>query len=261
MDNCNPISTAIDSNQRLSKTMGPTTEKERQDMMAIPYQQAVGSLLFASQVSRPDINFAVNNVSRFCSNPGHAHWSAVKRILRYLKGTMSLKLVYSKCSDSNVTGYCDADWGSEIDDRKSTTGYVFMHQGGAVTWNSKKQPTVALSTMEAEYMALCSATQEAIWLKQLDNELFSDAEKGTIIYSDNQSAIYLASTHSYHARAKHIDIKHHFVREKVEDGSVILKHVPSSQMIADSLTKPVVGPIHLKCTENMGLVYLKNIQS
>ncbi|XP_074042427.1 uncharacterized protein [Leptinotarsa decemlineata] len=136
-------------------------------MTKIPYQEVIGSILYASQGTRPDITYAVNTVSQFNKNYGKAHWTAVKRILRYLKRTMYAKLVYTKNSDSRLKGYCDADWASDVDNRQSCTGYVFLQQGGPISWNCKRQHTVALSTTEAEYMALSAAntklrnTQEA----------------------------------------------------------------------------------------------------
>ncbi len=133
--------------------------------MVIPYQEAIGSLMYLSQCTRPDISFAVNKLSRYnYSNPGIKHWQAVKHLLRYLKGTSSNKLEFKKSNeDPDIVGYVDADWGSQVDDRKSTTGYLFKAQGSAISWSSKKQTTVALSSCEAEYMGLSSAVQEALW--------------------------------------------------------------------------------------------------
>lgn len=161
----------------------------------------------------PDICYAVNVLSRYCENPGRQHWQGVKRILRYLKGTKSMELVYKREAESKLIGFCDADWGGEIDERKSTTGYVFTYAGGAVTWSTKRQPTVALSTTEAEFMAMTAAVQEGTWLKQIMNELLPLFEKCITIHSDNKGALELAKNNQYSPRTKHIDIKHKFVNE------------------------------------------------
>src|SRR5690349_24524472 len=134
-------------------------------------------------------------------------------------GSRDVELEYNRDAKA-IEGYSDADWGGSPDDRRSTTGYVFILNGGAITWNSKKQPTVALSTTEAEYMALAQATKEAIWLQRFLAEIGVDSPAKMVIYSDNQSAISLARNSTFHARTKHIDIQHHFLREKIESGEL-----------------------------------------
>jgi len=254
MEDCNPIRTPCDENQRLTKDMSPKDDKELDEMKNVPFQQAVGSLLFAAQVSRPDINYAVNEVSRYNNNPGKPHWMAVKRIFRYLKGTSTVKLEFSRDNNKELSGYCDADWANDLENRRSISGFVFKFGGGAVSWSSKKQSTVALSTMEAEYMAISSATQEALWLRALLSEFIPEYENRTIpIFSDSKSAICLASTSSYHARSKHIDVKYHFVKEKTNDKSVKLQYLNSKEMPADFLTKPVNAIKHELCSKDVGL--------
>ena len=150
-----------------SKLLNASEESELVDQSL--YQSAVGSLLYLATRTRPDISFAVNNVARYCSKPTKSHWTAVKRIFRYLRGTTHHGLLYSKGSESHdLIGYSDADWGGDDNDYKSTTGYLFQIGGTAVTWKSKKQSCVALSTAESEYMALSSAAQEAIWIRELN---------------------------------------------------------------------------------------------
>ncbi len=129
---------------------------------------------------------------KFCANPNKQHWTAVKRIMRYLKGTLHFGLLYSKGSSRECIGYSDVDWAGDLDDRKSTSGYIFQISGAAVSWRSKKQTCVALSTAEAEYMALASAAQEAIWIRQLTSDLKNGPTAGTVILEDNQSAICMA---------------------------------------------------------------------
>lgn len=162
----------------------PLTSAER---AAIPHQEAVGSLLFAAQVLRPDIQYAVHMVSRFNNNFGRAHWNAVKRILRYIRGTLNMWIKYHR-----ISSY-----------------FAYLHQSGAITWNSKRQPTVAPLTTEAEYMAMSTATQKAIWLQQLNNEIFGTHKLlGTVtIFSDNKSSLMLREwSTTFHPRTKHINI-------------------------------------------------------
>lgn len=253
MSDCKTAATPFDANQKLSTEMSPKTEKDAEEMSNVPYQEAVGSILYLTQGTRPDIAFAVNTVSKFNSNPGKAHWTAVKRIFRYLNGTKNAKLVFSKSGGSELIGFCDADWASDVDERRSCTGYVFKMQGGSISWNCKRQATVALSSSEAEYMAMSSAIQEAMWLKQFEREFWESANP-TTIFCDNKSAIDLSKTDSYHARSKHIDIRHHFVREKVNEKEVIVKHLDTENMVADSLTAVFVNK-HLYCAKEMGLIF------
>jgi hypothetical protein len=224
-------------------------------MKNVPYQSAIGSLMYAMLGTRPDIAYAVGAVSQYCSNPGRGHWTAVKRILRYLKGTMNFSLEY-KGTNEQLIGYSDADWAGNIDDRRSTTGYVFLVADGAVSWNSRKQPTVALSTTEAEYMALAHATKEGVWIRRFLSEigLGSPCQKPTPIYSDNQGSIALVKNPVNHARTKHIDIKHHFVREKTEGGQVQVIFCGTEEMVADVLTKGLSKERHQYLSRRMGLV-------
>ena len=234
MESAKPVSTPVDTGSKLVKT---TEECESVDPTL--YQSAVGSLLYLSMGTRPDITYAVSNVARFCVNPSKQHLTAVKRILRYLKGSVHLGLLYSKDSNTDClcVGYSDADWAGDIKDRKSTSGYLFKLSGAAVSWRSKKQVCVALSTAESEYMALASAAQEAVWMRQLTSDLKNGPTGATVIFEDNQSSICMAQNPQFHGRAKYIAIKYHFIREKVTDGTVELKYCRSDMMIADILTK------------------------
>lgn len=256
MVDCNTAETPMDSNQKLTKDMSPKTSSEIEEMVGVPYQELVGGLLYISQGTRPDITYAVNTVSKFNNNPGKAHWIAAKRILRYLKRTMDAKLTFSVNGNNNILGYCDADWGSSIDDRKSCTGYVFMFQGGAISWVCKRQPTIALSTTEAEYMSLAAAVQESLWLQSLHREFNCDQQVQSMeIRSDNVSALDLASSTAYSARTKHIDIRHHFIRQYVQEKSVILVHVSTEEMLADVLTKALPSKKHFLCSNGLGILF------
>ncbi|KAG7300386.1 hypothetical protein JYU34_015988 [Plutella xylostella] len=219
----------------------------------IPYHEAVGCLLYLSQGTRPDITYAVNMLSRFNSKPTKEHWIALKRVLRYLKGTSNMKLTYKK-NEENVVGYCDADWASNIEDRRSCTGHVFLFQGAAISWASKRQLTVALSSTEAEYMSLTSAVQEALWLGQLHRELWSEqTDQPFIMYCDNQSTIKLSGSDVYHARSKHIDVRYHFIREKVSSRKIEVHYKSTDEMAADVLTKGLHRTKHEFCCKAMGL--------
>ena len=259
MNDCKPVSTPSDTNQKLSADMCDSNEMKHESLTNVPYQEAVGSLLYLAQGTRPDIAFAVNDVSRFNNKFGVAHWTAVKRIFRYLRGTVDLKLVYSKTGNQMLNGFTDADWASDVDKRRSCTGYVFKMCNGAISWNSKRQPTVALSSTEAEYMALSSALQEAMWLKQFGQDFDVEIKQLPVeIGCDNQSAIKLAESDGYRARSKHIDVRHHYIREKVNDSTIRINHVPTDQMVADNLTKAVPLIKHSFCTQGMGIISIKN---
>jgi len=227
-------------------------KREGEDTGNIPYQEAVGCLLYLVQGTRPDIAFAVGNVSRFNSNHGHAHWTAVKRIFRYLKGTINYSILFSRSNNLELHGFADADWGSDVDTRRSCTGYVFMMGTSSISWLSKRQPTISLSSTEAEYMAMAMATQEVVWLKQF-YEQFEKVE-AVRLECDNQSALNIAATDYFRARTKHINTRHHYVREKAADGTIELLHVPTAENVADCLTKGVTGQKQKWCAQHMGLL-------
>jgi hypothetical protein len=205
------------------------------------YQAMVGGLLYLSVSTRPDIAFAVGKMARFATNPTSDHYTAVKRIFRYLQGTTTYAIEYNK-NGGGLTGYTDANWagGSTSEDgRRSTSGYVFTLGGAPVSWSSKRQHSVALSSCEAEYIGQCNAAREAVFLRLLLKEVGYPIQGPTEIYADNQSAIALAKNPVYHARSRHIDIQYHFVREKVADGTVEYTYLPTNDMVADGLTKPL----------------------
>ena len=178
------------------------------------------------------------------TDPSPAHWTAVKHVFQYLNGTKNLGIIYGRTQHFDPIGYTDADWGSNPIDRKSISGYTFLINGGPISWRSKKQPTIALSTMEAKYMAASLATREAIWLRQIYDELSSPIVDPTTIFIDNQSAIDFLKNFGFHARSKHIDIQHHFVREKVNSNEIKVLHCASADNLADIFTKPLSAPTH-----------------
>lgn len=246
MTDCKAVRTPIEVGLKFN-------EDTEEEMLDCPYQQAIGALLYVAQSTRPDISFAVNMLSRYNKEPKQVHWTAVKRIFRYLQGTKNMKLIYTKDGNENITGFCDADWASDVRDRKSCTGYIFLLQGGAISWRSQKQQTVALSTAEAEYMAMSSASQEALWLQQLDAELCAQQSAPMTIFSDNQSAIRLSANDCYLPRSKHIDIRYHFLRVHVNNLRIKFCYIGGDKMVADVLTKGTTADKHLYCVEKMGL--------
>ena len=219
-------------------SQSPQTTAEIAVMRDKPYREAVGELTYASLATRPDITFAVQVVSRFLINPGISHWDAVERIFRYLLGTKELWLVYGsgKSGSPGLIGFADAD-GNMAEDRQAISGYAFMLYGGVITWSAKKQEIVTLSTTESEYVAATHAAKEALWLRSLITQIFGAMDGPTTLFSDNQSAIALSKEHRYHARTKHIDIRYHFIRWIIEEGSIRLIYCPTDNMVADTFTK------------------------
>lgn len=233
------------------------TFKEAKDPLDLPYRELIGHLTYLSICTRPDIANAVSRLARFNSSHDQDHWKSAKRVLRYLKATANYSMIYSK-SSLPMHGYVDSDWGQDPIDRKSYSGYVFKFAHGAVSWESKRQPTVALSTAEAEYMAMSSATQEAIFLRNFLRDIFREYCKNRnhtsmLMYSDSQSALNLSKNEVVNNRTKHIDIRHHFVREAVEKGLIRFNYLPTDLNIADILTKPLSKDKHDKFVNGLNL--------
>jgi len=190
--------------------------------------------MYAAMGTRPDIVFATSTVAQFLENPGRDHWEAVKRIFRFLKETKELSLVYGGRKE-DLQCWVDAD-GASQEHRRAISGYVFMVDGGAISWSLKKQELVTLLTTEAEYVAATHAAKEAMWLLALFGEVF-DHIKTTTIFGNNKSAIALAHGGNYHTRMKHINIRYHFIRYIIEAGSIKLIYCPTDEQTADMLTK------------------------
>src|SRR5579875_989961 len=252
MEECKPISTPLDVKGSLLKLSDEEFKEVEEEMKAIPYKAAVGSLMYAMVATRADLAFPVSMVSQFIAKAGPQHWMAVKRIMRYLKGTIDYKLCLGG-KKIELKGYCDADWAGDVNERRSTTGYVFFVGDGAISWNCKRQPTVAVSTTEAEYMATSHCLKEALWLRQLLADVGFVQMGATSIMCDNQGCIALANDPKHHSRTNHIDVQHHFIREKLEDGEVSLWYCPTEDMVADVLTKALAKMRHEKLTRAIGL--------
>jgi hypothetical protein len=213
----------------------------------------VGSLMYAAILTRPDIAFAVQTLSQFNLNPGPAHLTAVKRVFRYLRATLDLGILYRPDQHSALELFSDTDWANSPDDRRSVTGYLSMLAGGVVTYNSKKQPTTALSSMEAEYMALSSAVREALWLRSITTELGYTPSLPTHISVDNRSTIAYAENSGFHALSKHIDVRHHHIRENLTSHEVSVSYCPTAENTADIFTKALDKSKHEYFVARLGM--------
>lgn len=245
MTDCKPESTALAAGTCLIRA----TDDEARDFSLenLPYRSGVGSLMYLSQCSRPDIAYAVGVLSQHLDKPSRIHWNSFLHVLRYLQGTTNLFIEYTADNEglaanqswNNPSGYSDADWAGNRNNRRSTTGYLFKFLGGAVSWKSRLQQTVALSSTEAEYRATTEAGQEVTWLRNLLTSLGFTIVQPTKLHCDNLGSIQLTSKTFFHARTKHIEIQYHWIRELVKRGTVELEHCPSEMMMADILTKPL----------------------
>lgn len=212
------------------------------------YQEIIGCLQWLSTCTRPDIAFAAAYLARFASNPLEQHWELALRVASYLSGTRNQGLQFGSIKPKPLVGWVDADWAGCYDTRKSTTGYIFMLNDSPIIWKSRRQQTVASSTVESEYIAVSEAGREAVWLRGLLHELSPDHSPATEMKVDNQGAIRLAINPSTHQRTKHIDIKHHHIRQLIEDKIIKLTYVPTNDQLADILTKPLTTPRHIEIT-------------
>ena len=216
---------------------------------ATRYRELVGSLIYLQQVTRPDISFVTNILGQQMSKPTQFHWELGLKTLRYLKGTMNFTINYNRSDKLRLTGFADADWGN-APDRKSQSGYCFYMSSTSspISWSSRKQNLVATSTCDAEYVALSEAVSECIWLQQLikDINLQGVQSHPASMLCDNTPAIALAATASHHKRSKHIDIKHHHVRDHLSKGTITLNHVPTDKNISDGFTKALAYPLFNK---------------
>ena len=254
MQDVRPSLTPLNTGTRLLPSKDSDTGS--QGLMTVSlqlYQSAVGALMYEMLGTRPDIAHAVGIVSQFNHAPVWEHWMAVKQIFRYLAGTRGLCSRYGATNSSG--GYSDADWGSG-NDRKSVGGFALLLNGGAVSWSSKKRTSIARSTTGAECMSMTQAAKEIVWLRGLLEELGATGhiKKMSQLHGDNQGALALARNPEYHGRTKHIDIQFHFIRELVGDEKIYLEYCPSSDMIADIMTKPLPHTAHKKLTAVMGMM-------
>lgn len=255
MNDCKPVNSPMDPQQKLSSKDSPKNDDEREQMNGKPYRELIGCLMYLSHMTRPDICFATCLLSRFNNNPGEKHWGAAKRILRYLKGTQDMKLTYI-LEERDLVAYCDADHAGNIDDRRSTSANAFIMQGAAISWASKAQETVALSTTDAELVSLVLALKECIWLNRLMSEVEKSPQKGIDLFCDNKSALQLAfnGSASSSPRTKYLEINDKFIREQLDKGIVRLNYIETNEMTADILTKALTPIKQGKFTGKLGLL-------
>ncbi|KAK8943207.1 hypothetical protein KSP39_PZI008734 [Platanthera zijinensis] len=244
----------------LSKDQCPISCEDKDRMKLIPYASAIGSIMYAMLCTRPDVSFALSMTSRYQSDPGECHWIAVKNILKYLRRTKDVFLVYGGEEELVVSGYTDASFQTDRDDSKSQSGFVFCLNGGAVSWKSSKQEIVADSTTEAEYIAAANAAKEAVWIRKFIGELdvVPSIVGPVVLYCDNNGAIAQSKEPRSHQRSKHILRRFHLIREIVERGDVNICRVPTEENIADPLTKPLAQRKHDGHTRSMGIRYLND---
>jgi hypothetical protein len=237
-----PVQTPLDKDIKLSKQDDHTVHPK----FRMEYQSKVGSLNFASNQTRPDIAFATGYVARYASNPNQTHMDAVDRIFAYLKNDPGRGIVYSGKHGLQLQGFVDSDFAGCEDSRRSTTGWVFTLAGGPVSWSAQRQKTVATSTMDAEYIAGAEAAKEAVWIRNFINDLrIPRVHIDTVpLYIDNNSALKLTRNPEFHSRSKHIDVKHHFIREKVDEGIINTQRVSTKDNLADVFTKALPRPTH-----------------
>jgi hypothetical protein len=250
-----PVSTPMEPGLHLDTSMGASSSDDIAFMRKVPYLSAVGALMYLAITTRPDIANAVGILARFNSNPGPFHWKAVKHVLRYLKGSMDLKLIYkpNDSSDELFTSYSDADHGGSPDSGRSTTGYLIKVGTGAVSWSSKLQSIVALSTTEAEYIAAVETGKDIMWFRNILSEFGYKISGPSTLHMDNQSAISVAKNPEHHGRMKHLDLRFYWLRDQVDAGHITPKFIPTADMPADLLTKPLPRPKVEICRKLMGL--------
>lgn len=239
MAGCNPVSTPLECNLDYEAL-------ESDEKYDAPCRSLIGCLMYLMVCTRPDLTLTVSLLSRYMNKNNRELWQCLKRVLRYLQGTINLKLKYVQGTYNNIfTGYVDSNWGGNDNPeleckRKSTTGYLFkLYDRCTICWNTKRQASVAGSSTEAEYMALYEAVKEAKWLKTLAAGINLETKEPILIYEDNTGCISIANNPTSHKRSKHIDIKYHFSRDQCEKKVIIIKYISTDQQIADMLTKPL----------------------
>ncbi|XP_074322920.1 secreted RxLR effector protein 161-like [Apium graveolens] len=236
-------------------------DEQGREVDSTVYKSYVGGLRYLVH-TRPDIAFSVGLVSRYMERPTTLHMNTVKRILRYIKGTVDYGLVYAKGTGNYLlSGYSDSDLAGNIKDRKSTSGVVFYLNESLITWVSQKQCCVALSSCEAEFMAATVAASQGVWLSNLLSQITNQKHRPVVIYLDNKSAIDLTKNPLFHGRSKYIDIRYHFICDCVERGEIVIKHICSREQCADILTKPISTVKFERMRDLLGIRNLKYVVS
>jgi len=234
MDKARVVDTPLSTSEKLSVTDGQRLGEED----STRYRSLVGALQYLT-LTRPDLSFAVNKVCQFLHAPTSVHWSTVKRILQYVKGTLSMGLKIKRSPSMMVSAFSDADWAGCVDDRRSTGGFAVFLGSNLISWTARKQATVSRSSTEAEYKALANATAEMMWVQKLLTELKIDHPPAARLWCDNLGAKYLSANPVFHARTKHIEIDFHFVRERVAQKLLDIRFINSGDQLADGFTKAI----------------------
>ncbi|CAM8986844.1 unnamed protein product [Rhodiola kirilowii] len=248
--NCSPVSTPMDPNMKLLPNTGDAVSQ-------LGYSQVIGCLMYAMTSTRPDIAYAVGKLSRYTSNPSTHHWEAIRRVLKYLKGTMNYGLVYAGFP-SVLEGYSDASWITNLEDHSSTSGWVFLLEGGAISWASKKQTCITSSTMESEFIALAAAGKEAEWLRNLVPEipLWPKPVASISIHCDSKATLAKAYSQMYNGKSRHLGVRHSAVRELITHGVISIDYVRTHQNLADHLMKGLARDLVHKSCIGMGLKHI-----
>ena len=240
MANCNPVSMPMEENIKLSVCMSPTDSEGKALMAKVPYCELVRKLIYLAVATRPDISYAIGVLCCFVENPGPEHWGAAKHVLRYLKGTIGLKLVYSQStSDNHFTTYSDADLGSNPDNCQSTGRFAICISGAAVQWGSRLQPHVSLSSTESEHMIASKVACEIMWMCYLFEEIGYDMMRPSLLLVDNQSALQVAKHPEHQSTMKHVHQAYHWICDHVNCGLISVLHIPGNLNPADIFTKPL----------------------
>jgi hypothetical protein len=246
MSTCNSVSTPFHHGATLSSSQCASTPTDIAFMADKNYRSVVGSFMYLAMGTRPDLAYTLQQLSQYLHCPGPAHWSAVQRALRYLKGTISYGLrlggLQSTTSHPFLSAFVDANYAMCVDTRRCISSFIALFFGSPISWLAKKQPLVTLSTTEAEFVALALCIQELLYLRQLCGELLQTSDQPVLVYEDNQSTIKIATNAELHGRSKHIDVKYFFVRDLIEAGEFELRWCSSSTQLADFFTKPLPAP-------------------
>jgi hypothetical protein len=245
MDQCNKVCSPIVPDNKLFK------DENGKSVDATSYRQMIGSLMYLL-ATRPDLTFSVCLIARYMERPTEIHLAAAKRVMRYLKGTIDLGILYRRNNDLTLKGWSDSNYARDLDDRKSTSGYVFMMGSGSVSWSSKKQAIVTLSTTESEFVAAASCACQSIWLRRVLEQL-DQVQLCTTIRCDNSSSIKLSKNPVMHGRCKHIDVRYHFLRDLTKEGVVELTRCSSQEQVADIMTKALKLEAFLYLRDKLGV--------
>lgn len=252
MTNCNPKVVPADQYTNLSEV---SLGRDDDDFDQSVYREAVGCVMYVMVCTRPDIAFAVSQVAQFNHQPKPAHWTAVRRILSYLKGTAAFGVTYHANVDAPHTllAYSDSDYAGDTSSRRSTSGYLLLLNGGPISWASRRQQCVSLSTTEAEYVAMCETSKEVTWMRRLLDSIGSPQAQPTILLCDNQGAMKLVANQEFHRRTKHIDVRYHYIRLQFQEGTIQPQYVGTKEQLADLLTKPLGGPLFQEMRLQIGV--------